>query len=350
MSASSSQQPGGPHLGHLLVLTAILVAACALGSNTAACTAAAAIIALAPFVSRPTLGRSRFECVLIAEPFTLAIAIFALRSVLGPPSWWLTTIVVLVTTLICGWVARVRLRTGALPQMRLGVYLPMMAATVALLPVGWIVGQGHPAIGQGSAWDSLERVHVNGPWDPPQQGSPKCGGRCAYILEGNGCLTVQTDIEPCWVVDCPSTETCPLIDVRRAPGSRALVATRSQQQGPDGWRSPSPPHVITKGKSSQVFEFGAQASPFAMGATAPPPSWRWTALAGVVVCAAQLLWFARLRRRVAQMPPEGPYRAPPEQSGPPADLSVSLRHARLVLLATALPVLIALAATLARMG
>jgi hypothetical protein len=343
-----------PHVRRIVGLSAILVIGglLSLPWPPMLCALASVLVALAPFAWPVFFRRGRAEGIQVAECYVWTIAAFALRgaaictwreeiglddhslALLGPSSLGLSAATVLVATVLSACLAclRTRRRGPSTDRPRAFVALLVLAAASPLLE--WWVNRERPSVGL--AWESMERVDVDD-WShhewPHHDRSP-CEGfrrvhlyggiRCEYVVDEAQCLVAEPDWES------RDEYWCPAIDVRRVPGSGTLLATRSRSRHVPGggWERPGP---------AQVIDDGTLGAP----ATGAPPVWRAIAVAGLLFCAL-LAW----RGRGQRSPMQGPYRTAAVAPPPAPGDGVALRHARLVLFAATIPLLVALGAGL----
>ncbi len=274
----------------------------------------AALLALAPVAAGP----SRAARVLVTcERVVAGVGVLALRTLLLPPSPVLTAMSFLVagSTAGAGYAIGVLARRKpprAAARPSPAVTLALIGATVATIAAGayadQVAARAEPTAL--SAWeaiegDTLQPVTVD-PVDPGQTHGPcaslTAAGKCVLLVDGQQCLVIGAETHPTFLKgDSDPHYACADVAVARVPGTAQRLA-------------------FPRGEAVRFLDgdhLGATLTRAALH-LGPPTLWLALGALGCLFGIGTALW-ARGR--------------------PDGDLRV--RHARLVVIATALPVLLA---------
>jgi hypothetical protein len=273
----------------------------------------AALLALAPLVAGP---RRAARVLQTCERVVVGVGVLALRVLLLPPSPVLTAMSFLVAGSAAGAAYAVAVLARRTPgrdaHPSVAVTGALIAAAVAALGAGAYAGQvaGREQPAALAAWQALERdtlqpVSVD-PVDPGQTHGPCAAltgtGKCVLLVDGQQCLVIDAEAHPTFLKgDSDPHYKCADVAVARVPGTPQQLA-------------------FPRGEAVRFLDgdhLGATLTRASLH-LGPPLPWLLLAAAGLLFGAGTVVW-ARGR--------------------PDGDLRV--RHARLVLIASALPALLA---------
>jgi len=273
----------------------------------------AALLALAPLGAGPSRAARVLQ---VCERVVAGVGVLALRTLLLPPSPVLTAMSFLVagSTAGAGYAIGVLARRGPQPATRPSPVLTfaLIGAAVATIAAGAYAGQvaerAQPVAV--AAWQAIERdtlqpVSVD-PIDPGQTHGPCAAltgaGKCVLLVDGQQCLVIDAEAHPTFLKgDSDPHYKCADVAVASVPGTSRQLA-------------------FPRGEAVRFLDgdhLGATLTRASLHLGAPLP-WLLLAAVGLLFGAGTVVW-ARGR--------------------PDRDLRV--RHARLVILATALPALLA---------
>jgi hypothetical protein len=279
----------------------------------------AALVALAPL----GVGPSRAARVLLTcERIVAGTGVLALRALLLPPSPVLTAMAVLVALSAGGMgyaignLARPAIR-GSAARPSPAVTLALIGAAAASLACGVLVAQAAARAQATSlaAWQAIEHgtlepVSVDA-LDRASHGpcaSLASPARCVLLVDGRQCVVIDAETHPTFLASDPDPHyKCADLAAARVPGTPQLLA-------------------FPRGEAVRFLDgdhLGVTLTHAALR-LGPPLPWLVLAALGCLFAVGTVVW-ARNR--------------------PDGDLRV--RHARLVLVATALPTLLALIVRLA---
>ncbi len=358
--------------GHLWLAAAILAfaAPALLGPPYLLCSAVTVLAVLVPLNWR-LVRRPFAEARRIGDALAVSAGLLALRAELLPP-WLALSVFALIVALFV--VARSLRREDRREEQNAGPPeggfeneipfgflssfpscfsrssrpLALVAVAAATVGGGWWLESGRASLD--FSWDSLPVAPASGGnqfardpegrffIDPMIHQCPQ-RETCAYVVE-HQCLSVERDWQSGFFMDHGAVPTCPTLDTRRVPHTGTVIATSLELLGPNNNGPPRGPYWVTNGRLVPLV-------PLVVGLTGAPALWHATAVAGIFASAAILVVpTIRRRRALSQPSPVDPYRAParPRTDAEPEDPWVG--YARLVLVATTLPCVFTLVASL----